>query len=59
MFKTHMRLEEWRTCRWDASWYCVECHRRNDESEEEVKRRLGMTERMRLRALYVVTNKAC
>ena len=54
-----MRLEEWRTCRWDASWYCVECHRRNDESEEEVKRRLGMTERMRLRALYVVTNKAC
>ena len=54
----HMRLKAWRARRWDATWYCVDCHRENDESEEEVKKRLGMTQRMLAKALYLVTKRA-
>ena len=47
-----MRLNAWRARRWDATWYCVDCHRENDESVEDVKNRLGMTNRMSAKTWY-------
>ena len=39
--------------RWDATWYCLECHRKGRESEGDVMLRLGMTYRMQRKARYV------
>ena len=56
--QTHMRLEAWRVGHWGATWYCVECHRENHESEEGVKNRLGMTQRMYAKHSRVKNKKA-
>jgi len=55
----HMRLVARRARRWDATWYCVDCHRENDESEEEVEKRLGMTKRMSANMSYLYGGEPC
>ena len=55
----HMRLVARRARRWDATWYCVDCQRENDESEEEVEKRLGMTKRMSAKMSYLYGGEPC
>ena len=51
------RKAAWQAGYWDATWYCLACHRRPRETDDDVMARKGFTDRMQKKARYAKEGK--